>query len=198
MYIQAIPEEGPQGYRCSLCQDTWYTQRQGAWLHIRTVHKPKICFICGIPWARPYVFRAHLTNEHPHIDPDMILGKAPPPRRKSTIRKELLPQRQMISPPAVEQPEGQFCSVGSQPNASAWAPPAGTIITSVFPPAVSSVDYDLQHVYAEQTATMGEREYAHGSEFLNATDLLAMLQSTEERAEPMNNLDTHLQDGQFG
>jgi hypothetical protein len=73
------------------------------------------------------------------------------------------------------------------------------------PPSVSSVDYNSQHVYAEpeQTVTMDEDDHedAPRSEFLDSTYHLAMLPSTEERADPMNNLDISPpgQDpGQFG
>ena len=58
--------------------------------------------------------------------------------------------------------------------------------------AVSSMDYNSQPVYAEQTVTMGKHKYG--------TYPPVMLPPTEERVKPMNDsdLDTSLQDGQFG
>jgi len=125
----------------------------------------------------------------------MILGKAPGPRRRATLLTEHLPQQPPVSSPSVEQDEQIWAE--SQPNPSASPFLAGARVASVSPPTVSSVDYTPQPVYAEETVTMDEYEYdcAHGSELLDPTYPLAMLLSTEERAEPMN---VSLQDDQFG
>jgi hypothetical protein len=124
----------------------------------------------------------------------VILGKAPGSRRRATILTEHLPQQAPVSPPAVEQDQQNRAE--SQPNPSALLSPAGD--TSVSPRAVSSTDHNRQPVYAEQTVTMDEHEYAHGPELLDATYILAMLLSAEARAEPMSDLNISLQGGQFG
>lgn len=61
------------------------------------------------------------------------------------------------------------------------------------------MDYNSQAIYVEQTVTIDEHGYAHGSEFLNSAYLLAMIPSTKERAEPVNDSDISFQDtDQFG
>jgi hypothetical protein len=123
----------------------------------------------------------------------MILGKAPGSRRRATILTELLPQQPPVSSLTVEQDQQNWA--GSQRNPSAPLSPAPAGDASVSPPAVSSVGYNSQPVYAEQTVTMDE--HAHGSEFVDASYPLGMLLSTEERVKPVNDLDISLQDGQF-
>ncbi|KAF8496789.1 hypothetical protein F5888DRAFT_365132 [Russula emetica] len=191
--LQASPEEVALRYVCFPCRRS-YAQPQGLRLHIRTVHNPNQCFLCEFKWARPYEYRNHL-RKHPGVNPDSILGKPAGSRRRATIRTEHLPQQPSVSPPAVEQDQQNLAE--SQPNPSAPPSLAGARDTSVPPPAVSSVDYNSQPVYAEQIVTMDEHEYAHGSEVLDSTYPVAaaMLLSTEERAEPMN---ISVQDGQFG
>jgi hypothetical protein len=105
----------------------------------------------------------------------MILGKAPGSRRRATILTEHLLQQALVSPRAVEQ--GQRNWAESQPNPSAPPSPAGARVTSDSPSAVSSVDYNSQPVCAERPVTMGEHEYAHGSELLDATYPLGLEQS---------------------
>lgn len=172
-----------------------YAQRQGAWLHIRTVHNPKLsCSLCSeFKWARPYEYRKHLRKKHPDVNPDLILGKASGSRRRATITTEHSPQQPPVLPPAVEQDQQNWAK--SRPNPSAPPSPAGARATSVPPPAVSFVDHNWQPVYAGQTVTMNEHEYTPGSEALDAAYRLAMPLSTEERAE-LN--DISLQDGQSG
>jgi hypothetical protein len=179
---------------CPICHKG-YAQRQGAWLHIRTVHNPnpKKCFLCEFTYARPYEYRGHLRKKHPGVNPDVILGKAPGSRRRTTTLTEHLPQQPPVSPPAVEQDQQNWAE--SQPNPSVPPSPAPAGVSSVSPPSVSSVDYNSQPVYAEpeQTVTMmdeDKHEYAPRPEFLDATYHLAMLPST---------LDISPQDpGQFG
>lgn len=182
---------------CSICH-TSYAQRQGAWRHIRTVHNPnpKQCFLCEFTWARPYEYRNHL-KKHPGVDPDLIIGKAPRSRRRVTIATEHLPQQPPVSPPAIEQDQQNWAE--SQSNPLAPPSPAGARCTSVLPPTVSSVGYNSQHVYAEpeQTVTMDKHEYAHGTKFPGDPYPLAMLPSSEECAELMNDLGMPAQGGQF-
>jgi hypothetical protein len=128
----------------------------------------------------------------------MILGKAPGSRCRATIITEHLPQQPPVLPPTVEQGQHNWAESQPNPSTSTQPSPAGARVTSISPPAVSSmssVDHNSQPVvYA---LTIDEHEYAHGSEFLDATYRLALL-TTEERAEPMNDSDVSLQDGQFG
>ena len=174
---------------CSTCRRS-YAQPQGLTRHIREAHDPSLCLFCEFKWGRRYEYRSHLSTKHRGVDPDLILGKAPGPRRGATIRAEHVPQQPPVSPPAVEQDQQNWAE--SQPYSSTPPPPAGARVTSVSPHAVSVVDYNLQLICAEQTVMMDEHEHASGS-------ALAMLPSTEERAEPMNNLDNSVQDpGQFG
>jgi hypothetical protein len=181
---------------CFICHKS-YAQRQGAWLHIRTAHNPnpRHCFLCAFSYARPYDYRNHIEREHPGVDPDSILGKAPGSRCKAIIRTEHSPQPPPLSPPAVEQ--NQQIWAESQPNPSPLPSPTGAGVTGVSPPAVPSVNYNWQPVYAGQTVTMDEHEHAHRSELNDATYLLAMPPSTEERAE-LNDSVISLPDGQFG
>jgi hypothetical protein len=88
---------------CPECRSS-YAQRQGAWRHIRTVHKPRQCSLCEFEYARPYDYRAHLENKHLIVNPDLILGKAPGSRGRAAILTgfELIPQQQPLPPPAVE------------------------------------------------------------------------------------------------
>jgi hypothetical protein len=151
---------------CSICHKG-YAQRQGAWRHIRTVHHPKLCLYCKFTWARPYEYKNHLKKKHPGVNPDMTPGKAPGSRCSATVLTKRLRQQSPVSPPAVGQ--GQQNWAGIQPYSSALPSPSRARDTGAFPRAVSSVDYNLQRVYAEQTVTMGEREYTHGSEVLDAT-----------------------------
>ena len=179
---------------CSICLAS-YAQRQGAWRHIRTVHKPKLCFLCEFKWGRRYEYRNHL-KKHPGVDPDKILGEAPGRRRrrrKALILTERLPPQPPVLPPAVEQGQHKWAEFQPNPPGRTAPSPAGARVTSVSPPAVSSMDYNSQPVYVERTV-MKEHEYVHTH---------AMLLSTEERTEPMNNWDTSpaftsLQDGQSG
>jgi hypothetical protein len=144
---------------CFLCPAS-YRQPQGRTRHIREAHNPSVCLFCDFKWGRRYEYRKHLKNRHPSVNRDRILGKPPRPRCGTTIRTEHLPQQPPISPPAVEQ--DQQNGAESQPHPPA-PPSAGASVTSVSPPAVSPVDYNSQPVYAEQTITVDEREYAHGS-----------------------------------
>jgi hypothetical protein len=179
---------------CPVCRRS-YAQRQGLGRHIRTAHNPNRCFLCEFKWGRRYQYRNHLRKKHPGVDPDMILGKAPASRRRATNLTVHLPQQPPVAPPAVEQDQKNWTE--SQPYPSAPPSPAGARDTTVFPPAVSHVGCNSQAVYAEQTITMDENEYGHGSKFPDAICPLAMLPSTEERAKPMNDLDIS-RDGQFG
>ena len=177
---------------CSICR-TSYAQRQGLGRHVRTVHNPNLCFLCEFSWGRPYEYRNHLQKKHPGVNPDMILGKAPGSRCRATIITEHLPQQPPVLPPTVEQDQQNWAE--SQPNPSTQPSPAGARITSISPPAVSSVDNNSQP--AVHALTIDEHEYAHGSEFLDTTYHLALL-TIEERAEPMNDSDVSLQKGQSG
>jgi hypothetical protein len=145
---------------CSPCR-TSYSQRQGLTRHIRKAHNPNICLLCEFKWGRRYEYRNHLKMKHPGVDPDMILGKAPGPRRRATIRTENVPQQPPGLPPAVERDQQNWAE--SQPYSLAPPFPAGARVTSVFPHAVSPVGYNSRPVYAEQTVTMDEHECAQGS-----------------------------------
>jgi hypothetical protein len=176
---------------CSICHKG-YAQRQGAWRHIRAVHHPNLCLYCKFTWARPYEYKKHLKKKHPGVNPDVIPGKAPESRCKAVLT-ERLRQQPPVLPPAVGQ--GQQNWAGSQPYPSALPSPSRARDTGAFPRAVSSVDYNLQRVYAEQTVTMDEREYTHGSEnseVLDATHHHAILLSTQD------DLYISPRDGQFG
>jgi hypothetical protein len=146
---------------CSQCRRS-YAQRQGLTRHIREAHDPSTCLLCGSKWGRRYQYRNHLKTKHRGVDPDIILGKAPGPRRGASIRTEHVPQQPTVSPPAVEQDQQNWAE--SQPYSSA-PPSAGTRVTSVSPHPVSTVDYNLQPVYAEQTVMIDEHEFAHESFF---------------------------------
>lgn len=180
---------------CSICR-TSYAQRQGLGRHVRTVHNPNLCFLCEFSWGRPYEYRNHLQKKHPGVNPDMILGKAPGSRCRATIITEHLPQQPPVLPPTVEQVQQN--RVESQPSPSTQPLPAGARVTSISPPAVSSVSsVDHNSQPAVHAFTIDEHEYAHGSEFLDTTYRLALL-TTEERAEPMNDSDVSLQNGRSG
>ena len=126
----------------------------------------------------------------------MILGKAPGSRCRATIITEHLPQQPPVLPPTVEQVQQN--RVESQPSPSTQPLPAGARVTSISPPAVSSVSsVDHNSQPAVHAFTIDEHEYAHGSEFLDTTYRLALL-TTEERAEPMNDSDVSLQNGRSG
>ena len=174
---------------CSKCHAS-YAQRQGAWRHIRRVHNPKSCFnlSCEFKWARPYEYRSHLKTRHPGVDPNLILGKAPDSRGRAIISTEYVPQQPPGSPPAVQIEQGQQNRDKSEPYPSTPPSPTGARVTSVSPPAVSSVNYHSQHVYAEPRVTMDEYKYVPSH---------AVLLSTEERVEPLNDWETLLDD-QFG
>ena len=103
MYIQVSPKTGKLRFLCSECRSS-YTQRQGAWRHIRTVHKPRKCFCCEFEYARPYDYRVHLKNKHLIANPDLFLGKTPVSRGRAAMLTgfELIPQQQPVSPPAVK------------------------------------------------------------------------------------------------
>ena len=180
---------------CSICYAS-YAQRTGAWRHIRTVHNPKLCFLCNeFRWARPYEYRNHLLKKHPDVNPDVILGKAPGSRRRATILTEHIPQQQQqqpISPPTIGQDQHNWAE--SQPNPSAPPFSTGARDTSVSSPAVPFMDCNSQPVYAEQTVTMGEHEYTHRLEVHEPVGHLPVLLSTEERVE-QNDV---VQAGQFG
>ena len=122
----------------------------------------------------------------------MILGKAPGSRCRATIITEHLPQQLPVLPPTVEQDQQNWAE--SQPNPSAPPFPIEARDTSVSPPAVPFMDCKMQPVYAEQTATMDEHEYTHGSEVLTPILNLPVLLSAEERVEQND----EVQDGQFG
>jgi hypothetical protein len=156
---------------CSQC-NTSYAQRQGYSLHVRTVHNPKSCFLCDFKWGRPYEYRNHLLKNHPGVDPDVILGKPAGSRRRATILTDALPQLPPVSLPVVGQDQRR--RAGFQPNPSAPPFPAPAGYTSLSPP-----------VYAEQTVTIDEHEYARGSGFLDPTHPLRMLLPTMEHTEPM-------------
>jgi hypothetical protein len=132
------------------------------------------------------------------VNPDVILGKAPVSRRKSTLT-EHLPQQPPVSPPPVGQDQQNWAEPQPNPSTLPSLVPAGS--TSVSPPAVSSVDYNSQPIYAEpeQIVAMNEHEHAPESEGFDTTHHLAMLPSNEGLAEPMNDMDISLQNpGQFG
>ena len=102
-------------------------------------------------------------RSNPGVNPNIILGKAQVSRRRATILTEYVSQQLPVS---------RVISGSSS--------------------AVSSMGYNSQPVYAEQTVTMGKHEYG--------TYPPVMLPPTEECVKPMNDsdLDTSLQDGQFG
>lgn len=140
---------------CFPCRKS-YRQLQGLRRHIREAHNPSACHFCEFKWGRRYEYRDHLRKKHPGVHPDMILGKAPRPRRRATTE----PQRP-VSPPGVE--KNQQNGSGSQPKPSAPPFPAGGV-TIISPPSVSPVaDSNSHPVYAEQIVSLGEREYTHGS-----------------------------------
>jgi hypothetical protein len=94
--------EGALRYVCSPCR-TSYAQQQGLTRHIRKAHNPSLCLLCEFKWGRRYEYRNHLRRKHPGVDPDMILGKAPGPRRRATIRTGHVSQQPPVLPPAIEQ-----------------------------------------------------------------------------------------------
>ena len=70
-------------YLCNAC-GKGYAQPQGVTRHYRAKHDPSSCTYCGAKWSRRYLYRDHISKEHPDIDPDLVLGKAPESRCKAT------------------------------------------------------------------------------------------------------------------
>ena len=139
MYIKLSPETGKPRFLCSICL-LRYTQSQGAWRHIRTVHKPKKrCSLCEFEYVRPCDYNNHLEKTHLVVNPDFILGKAPSSRARAAILTEfeLKPQQLPVSPPAIEE-EPNYA--GSQP----CPPPslAENRVTGVSQPTLPSEDYN--------------------------------------------------------
>ena len=70
-------------YLCNAC-GKGYAQPQGVTRHYRAKHDPSSCTFCGAKWSRRYLYKDHISKEHPDIDPDLVLGKAPGSRCKAT------------------------------------------------------------------------------------------------------------------
>jgi hypothetical protein len=72
-----------RSYPCKACGER-YAQPQGVNRHYRAKHNPFSCIYCGINWSRRYQYRDHIKKQHPDVDPDLVLGKAPGSRRKAS------------------------------------------------------------------------------------------------------------------
>ncbi|KAH9961057.1 hypothetical protein BC827DRAFT_1155500 [Russula dissimulans] len=63
-------------YSCDICGKA-YAQRQGLGRHRRETHDAKSCKHCGtFRWGRPYVFKKHIQEWHPGVNPDAALKEA--------------------------------------------------------------------------------------------------------------------------
>jgi len=124
-------------YPCKACGER-YAQPQGVNRHYRAKHDPSSCIYCGAKWSRPYQYRDHIEKQHPDIDPDLVLGKAPGSRRKATvIRRE--------QPPAIKH-DRRIQVVSPQPPMTAPAPAAAK--ATHFPSTFSSIGKYAQPVNA--------------------------------------------------
>ncbi len=77
-------------YACDICGES-YKQPQGVMRHYRAKHEPNSCMYCDAKWSRPYQYRDHLKKHHHDVDPDLVLGKPPGSRRRTTDHTSRLP-----------------------------------------------------------------------------------------------------------
>lgn len=79
-----VGDMAPEGlYSCNICGVTrTYTRRGDLMRHHYDVHdSPRVCLYCDYQWARPNLYRDHLRNRHPDVDPNVDL------RQRNSTRK---------------------------------------------------------------------------------------------------------------
>jgi hypothetical protein len=133
----------PQGrYSCGICKLD-YKQPQGLKRHQREKHNFRLCpYCCEFAWGRPYLFREHLVNRHPGIDPIVEIIKATRTRQSPTIRR-YLPQEQ-ASIPADEHDSCGRTEFQAHPNLLTSSLSTVANHAPIFPPNTPSMTYDLQ------------------------------------------------------
>lgn len=142
-------------YSCNICSKV-YAQPQGVTRHHREAHQVSTCMYCGdFKWGRPYLFRKHLKEQHPNVDPDTVLGGPTGPRCNVTIIPKHSPP-QWGSPPTSEhdglgRAEPRLCSLALPSSAVAE-------VTPLSPPVMLSLGYDPQPKHAELMNTTQRHE----------------------------------------
>lgn len=79
-------------YSCDICGRT-YAQPQSVARHYREVHESSSCLYCGFRRSRSRAsqYRKHLTERHPYVDPDLILGPSISTRKRRNIIPDVDP-----------------------------------------------------------------------------------------------------------
>lgn len=173
-------------HSCSIC-NLDYAQPQGLTRHQHEKHKAKLCIYCGeFAWGRRYLFRKHLVNLHPGVDPDTAINEAARTRRSVTIRRRYAPLPKAPNPTpncdSWDRIESQ--SRLGQPMSPPAQPPAVTRLSPVF------IAYDSQ-----SESTFPANKEMHGQEdalpleLPSANDERAASSSIDEYAEAATNLD---------
>ncbi len=180
-------------YSCNICGKA-YAQPQGVTRHHREAHQVSVCTYCGdFRWGRRYQFRKHLTEWHPDVDPDVVLGRQS--RCKVTVIPRYSATQQRVSTPNPEH-DGRG-HVDSHLFPLAPPPLAAENVIPLSPPAVmSSLVYDPQSKPAEPM-TAAQTHDDPLELLLDTTYTGAAVSSTEEFAQRMNDLDSASQSGQI-
>jgi len=124
-------------YACNICGES-YKQPQGVMRHYRAKHEPNSCMYCDVKWSRPYQYRDHLKKHHHDVDPDLVLGKPPGSRRRTTVIGR--GQSRKYSPPAIQLNRGS--------HAAPWCPP----LTSPLPAATRVTQAPPAYSFTEELA----------------------------------------------
>jgi len=123
-------------YLCNLCGKR-YAQLQGVRRHRREAHELRSsCSYCGeFEWSRPYLYKEHLREWHPTIDPDAAVDEAKGAGRRSVITTQF-PTNQLDLPHPVDDGGVMHPSRPHVLLSRNWPLPAGAELP-ISPPAVS-------------------------------------------------------------
>ena len=171
-------------YSCDICGKA-YAQRQGVTRHHREAHQFSVCPYCRkFRWGRPYQLRKHLTEQHPNVDSDAVLGGPIGSRRK-------VPQISKCSSQRVSSPEHDRRD-RDEPRLCPQAPLLSDMTEAMLlspPHVMSSLDYDSLSRPVEPMNTTQAHENPRDL-FLDATYTGAAVSSTEEYTQQANDLET--------
>jgi hypothetical protein len=132
-----------------------------------------------IQWTRPNLYRTHLENRHPNVNPDEVLGKPAGSRRRSMIVGRDLPQHFPL--PAIEPDRRNQAEPQQHPITS--------LLTAVSKPPMSPVGYNSQLEYADPAITTRKHEDDQRLDLFGTTEAPSAFSPTEGRAQSVNDLD---------
>jgi len=175
-------------YSCDICGNA-YAQRQGVTRRQREAHQVRVCIYCGnFRWGRPYQLRKHLKDQHPNVDPDVVLGGHIGSRRKVTQISKCSPQQRVSS---LEHDRRGRDEPHPCPQGPLHSDVAELTLLSP-PPVMSSLEYD-PHPKPVEPMNTTQAHKDPSDLFLDSTytgTTAAAVSSTDEFARQSNDLGT--------